>query len=74
MDNLEQNESREYRDSVFLNWLANKIETIYHDKWSDNTLDSHVVIRLKQIADNIEKIYQKGYSDAKYGIPLDYLD
>lgn len=55
MDNLEQNESQEYRDAVFLNWLANKIETVYHDKWSDNTLDSHVVIRLKQIAKYLEQ-------------------
>lgn len=54
MDNLEKNESQEYRDAVFLNWLANKIETIYHEKWSDNTLDSHVVIRLKQIAKYLE--------------------
>lgn len=54
MDNLEQNKNKEYRDSVFLNWLANKIETIYHDKWSDNTLDSHVITRLKQIAKHLE--------------------
>lgn len=56
-------------DKEFLNWLEDRLVHVYNE--SPNT---DFVLKLRQIADNIEKIYQKGYSDAKYGIPLDYLD
>lgn len=56
-------------DKEFLNWLADRLVNVYNE--SPNV---DFVLKLKQIADNMEKAYEEGYSDAKYGIPLDYLD
>lgn len=57
------------KDKEFLEWLIDRLVHVYGE--SPNVDFIH---KLKKIADNIEKIYQEGYSDAKYGIPLDYLD
>lgn len=56
-------------DKEFLNWLADRLVHVYNE--SPNVDFIH---KLKEITSRIEKAYEEGYADAKYGISLDYLD